>query len=302
MNLRDHLRNEWSEYIRPMVIKNKCEFCGADKELHLHHIDRFYNLLMETLEYLQLQEMDTTLYTDTELTLISHIMLSKQIRTKYKTLCKDCHCKLHYSEKNQEEYKKYYYNPNGQFILLNIEKIKNINIDNNILTRFIMLGCFIKFGDNILVYKKENGRYKTLKKDDLNNILNLSKTEYYRTINILSENDLIYFDDYNVFINKDYIVKGNSKDNNMKIFTDNYKMLYNTLNSRSHKILSSLLMDFINDTYNYNNLSRLKQYIKNINVDFIKFDGAKPLFNPCIFYKGELTKEYKIKIEEYFNN
>lgn len=62
MNLREYLRAEWSQYIRPLIIKDKCEFCGSGVDLHLHHIDKFYNLLMETLEELQLQELDTEEY------------------------------------------------------------------------------------------------------------------------------------------------------------------------------------------------------------------------------------------------
>lgn len=99
MNLREYLRAEWGQYIRPLIIKDKCEFCGSGEDLHLHHIDKFYNLLMETLEELQLQELDTEDYTKKELNLISHLMLSKQIRSRYKTLCKDCHFKIHNSEK-----------------------------------------------------------------------------------------------------------------------------------------------------------------------------------------------------------
>lgn len=29
MNLREYLRAEWSQYIRPLIIKDKCEFCGS---------------------------------------------------------------------------------------------------------------------------------------------------------------------------------------------------------------------------------------------------------------------------------
>lgn len=113
MNLREYLRAEWGQYIRPLIIKDKCEFCGSEEDLHLHHIDKFYNMLMETLEELQLQELDTEDYTKEELNLISHLMLSKQIRSKYKTLCKKCHKKEHmiegkviYNEKQLEDKEK----------------------------------------------------------------------------------------------------------------------------------------------------------------------------------------------------
>ena len=56
MKLREFLRKEWGQYIRPLVVKDKCEFCGDDKGLHLHHIDRFHNILIDTLEELDLIE------------------------------------------------------------------------------------------------------------------------------------------------------------------------------------------------------------------------------------------------------
>lgn len=95
MNLREQLRNEWSQYIRPLIIKDKCEVCGTEEDLHLHYTDEFCNLLTETLAELQLQELDIELYSKEELNLISHIMLSKQIRCEYKTLCRECHKEEH---------------------------------------------------------------------------------------------------------------------------------------------------------------------------------------------------------------
>ena len=59
MNLRDLLRQDFWYKIRYNFIKEKCEICGKTNNLHLHHVDRFHNLLMETLEELQLNELDS---------------------------------------------------------------------------------------------------------------------------------------------------------------------------------------------------------------------------------------------------
>ena len=194
MNLREYLRAEWSQYIRPLIIKDKCEFCGSEEDLHLHHIDKFYNLLMETLEELQLQELDTEDYTKEELNLISHLMLSKQIRSKYKTLCKKCHFKIHNIEKFEEEYKRHYYNPNGSYIILDIDKLKELKIDNNILPRYIYLCCYSNYGNKLTIVTSKT-RHKTILKDDLFNIFTMGRMEVYRTLKELTDNELIQIED-----------------------------------------------------------------------------------------------------------
>lgn len=96
MNLREYLRAYFGKNLRPLLIKDKCQICGSTENLHLHHIDRFHNLLMETLEQLQLNELNTDDYNKYELNLITDIMLAKQLRIDYKTLCSKCHTKIHF--------------------------------------------------------------------------------------------------------------------------------------------------------------------------------------------------------------
>ena len=50
MNLREFLRDEWKDYLRQFLIKDKCEECEETEKLELHHASaRFEELLFETL-------------------------------------------------------------------------------------------------------------------------------------------------------------------------------------------------------------------------------------------------------------
>ena len=303
MNLREYLRAEWSQYIRPLIIKDKCEFCGSDEELHLHHIDKFYNILMETLEELQLQELDTEGYTKEELNLISHLMLSKQIRSSYKTLCKDCHTKLHYSEKYQEEYREYYYNPNGNYATINVEKLNKLNLNDNILTRFLLLCCFVKYNNNTLSIKDTNNRYRALKEQEIRDMLNIKKTEYYNTKRELINNNLIEINEQNEFLlNKSIVKRGNNNfKNNIKIFTNNYIFEYSKLSPVKHRVIGNLINNCLcgKELLYKGNFTKLKNGIKDCNI--FKFNKKEVVLNPSIIYTGQLTPEYKKVIEEYEN-
>jgi hypothetical protein len=94
MKLEEYLRNDFAKYLKPLLIKNKCEFCNTTDNLQLHHDKQFAEILFETLKELNLINKDTELYTINELSLIRNIMLSKQIRIKYITLCDKCHQKI----------------------------------------------------------------------------------------------------------------------------------------------------------------------------------------------------------------
>ena len=37
-NLKNILRGDYAQYIRPLVIKDKCDLCGNDKELNFLHL------------------------------------------------------------------------------------------------------------------------------------------------------------------------------------------------------------------------------------------------------------------------
>ena len=105
MKLQEKLRSDYTNYIRPLFIKNKCDLCGDTEDLELHHIEQFDSMLRETLKELNLQYYDTIeSYTDIQKQLIRNIMLGKQVRCKYNTLCSKCHSKAHNGEQAKEYY------------------------------------------------------------------------------------------------------------------------------------------------------------------------------------------------------
>lgn len=52
--LKNRCRSEFSYYIRPLVIKDKCEICGCNEKLEVHHDIQFSVLLKESMKELTL--------------------------------------------------------------------------------------------------------------------------------------------------------------------------------------------------------------------------------------------------------
>lgn len=105
MDLAQHQRLYYFNYIRPLFIKQECEECGSIENLELHHVDMFSKLLKETLLELNLEYKDTEEYKNNELNNITNVMLGKQIRIEYKTLCRLCHEHIHKSKNDINSYK-----------------------------------------------------------------------------------------------------------------------------------------------------------------------------------------------------
>ena len=93
MQLREKLRMDFSKYIRPIKMKEHCEVCGTTENLELHHLDQFIFTLEETLKELNLEEKDCDKYKENELKNIRNVMLGKQLKQSYLTLCTSCHDK-----------------------------------------------------------------------------------------------------------------------------------------------------------------------------------------------------------------
>lgn len=108
MDIQTYLRPYFTGNIRPIFIKEKCEKCGSTENLELHHVTQHSLLVMETLKDLNLDYKDSTEYTELELKNIINIMLGKQIRIRYKTLCLTCHDEEHKSYKQSNKIKATY--------------------------------------------------------------------------------------------------------------------------------------------------------------------------------------------------
>lgn len=308
MNLREQLRNEWSTYIRPLMVKDECEWCGCKEDLHLHHIDRFHNLLVETLEELQLQELDTEDYEEFELKQISNFMLAKQLKIEYKTLCRECHMKLHAKEKFTDEYKNHYYNPNGGYIIVNSDEIAKLDIEDNMLVRFLQICCHCNY-DGVLTDKRRKVKVNSIANCEfLLNILKVKEREMYRTLKYLIEKELISINDEVLSLNKKYVGKGfvNFK-TKYKIFSNNYISMYDKLTPREHKTIGCVINCDIRkeDLIVYNliidktNSSRFKNKLANIGNGNFKSVKNKIIINPSLIYYGSLDYSYKEKIDEF---
>ena len=59
MRIQELLRQDFANYIRPAFIGCKCEKCGKSKQLELHHVYRFYDMLKDTLEEFNLEYKDS---------------------------------------------------------------------------------------------------------------------------------------------------------------------------------------------------------------------------------------------------
>lgn len=95
MELKQYLRTVIHNKVRPLFIEDKCETCGSDEDLHLHHVKFFKDIVEDVLDSLNLEYRDTNDYSQDELNLIVDVVLGKHLQIKYLTLCKDCHKHTH---------------------------------------------------------------------------------------------------------------------------------------------------------------------------------------------------------------
>lgn len=86
--LKRIIRNDFNYYIRDLVIKDTCEKCNAKENLEAHHTYPLSLMMQETLEAMNI---DIESLTEEDIKTFREIMLGKQIKIQYKTLCTDCH-------------------------------------------------------------------------------------------------------------------------------------------------------------------------------------------------------------------
>ena len=320
MNLRKLLRSDFADYIREKLIKEECEFCGSTKELNFHHIDRFHNSLIETLDELKLQELDTEEYDSFELECIRNFMLAKQIKGEYKTLCKECHIKVHNKEKKSEVYKENYYNPFGAYIFLNDDNIVKSSIKEDMLFRFLAICTYMNYDGYLIdpnVKSKKSSNRKIKYKDINEKILKLKKNTYYTTIMFLLNNNLLSKDEENyVIINKSFATKGfNNYKNRILIFQNEFNNLYNSIDTTKHRKIGRIIKLFfeikqqkfiktardLNSTLGFNgsNSSRLVNELESFETPILIHKNKNNMFNPSIIYSGGLSDEFRQILKEF---
>lgn len=138
-------------------------------------------------------------------------------------------------------------------------KVLSLNMDNQHLVRFLYLCTSLDYNKYIVSgYGKGRVKYK---ESDLQEILKLGKTEFYKTKLELKKHNLIIIDENkNIKVNEDYILKGsiNSKGENtikaevVRMFDNAIKEIYESASAIEHKKIGSLirLLPYINIHHN----------------------------------------------------
>jgi len=177
LDLKGYERMKIKNIIKPIFMKEKCENCGINKNLELHHHTQFAKMLKETLDRLGYSYKSMTEdYTNEQLENITDMLLGIHIRSMFSTLCDECHSKIHTSGKLIIHY-------------LKEKKIKEENdLDrlklNTIIDRFI----------NTKMFKNEQIIFKEL----LNQLFNPPKRSHgsigLKTINsFFKDNNINFF-------------------------------------------------------------------------------------------------------------
>ena len=136
MNIDAYIRSKTSQYLRDLIIKDKCEICDSIDNLELHHIKAFAVIMNECLETLGYDRHDDTeSYTDVELINIVNWMLGAQLQSTYSTLCQTCHTDWHSEQggfyKTTNKFDEYYRKKEIE------DKLKEINRCENIIKPYV---------------------------------------------------------------------------------------------------------------------------------------------------------------------
>lgn len=152
------------------------------------------------------------------------------------------------TKENQSDFQKRLLGSYGSFYF---NFYKRLSIEGQFLFRFIYLCSFMNY-DNYL----SNGK-RLLRESDLQDILLLGKSEYYKTKDYLLKNDLISIDAKGLIsVNSKYCKKGQINKTKVveviRMFNNGIQELYQKALPREHKKLAILLdiLPYINYKYN----------------------------------------------------
>lgn len=182
MNIDAYIRSKTSQYLRDLIIKDKCEVCDKDSDLELHHIKAFAVIMNECFESLGYdRHEDIESYTDTQLINITNWMLGAQLQSTYSTLCQTCHTDWHSEQggfyKTTNKFDEYYRKKEIE------DKLKEINRCQNVIKPYL---------ESIIGKKLYKEEQKELKEVFKQNGLN-ARTTGINTINAnMKDRDMPY--------------------------------------------------------------------------------------------------------------
>lgn len=189
------------------------------------------------------------------------------------------------NEEKKEEYKKYLEEKTefqkcigetfGSFYF-NFYNSIPYTLEKQFKFRFIYLCTYLKYNDNRLMYKQDNGLYKLFKVGDLMGLLQLSEREFKKTKKALIDNKLISIDeDKNIIINDKVSFMGEISKYNQREYTRIFKQsiqdLYKNSLPREHKTLALFidLLPLVHFKYNiicFNPQCELMEDIKPLDI------------------------------------
>ena len=268
MNLREFLRDQWTEYIRKFLIKNKCEECEETEKLELHHAsERFEDLLMETLRELKLKEKDTNEYTNKELEMIDNIMLGKQLKIEHKTLCKIHHKKAHEEDKTPN-----IFNSMGGYFFVDISALKKEGMSPSVLPRYIRLASSMDYNNKL------EGKY-------VQDALGMNMSEVLDLVEHLKKEGFIKISKHVVHFDEKFVKKGTCKFNERNVFSvKNYNSVYDKM-KKNHEALGRIIYANAKREQMFNrkifsfNKAELKKLRETL---MVKTKGLKVIFNPSV--------------------
>ena len=158
------LRLDFNNYIRKDYMKDKCEKCGSNENLHVHHIVTFISQFEYILELMNISSKEE--FSDNEVELIKLAMFGSQYKNNhYVTLCKNCHIDKHLELKygSNMVVRTRIMHSSGQYVKVNKDKIKDKFIEyirNNWTNKLIYTK---DQKDEIISYAHDLGIRKTNK-------------------------------------------------------------------------------------------------------------------------------------------
>lgn len=166
----------------------------------------------------------------------------------------------------QTEFQKDLVNMYGSFYF---NFYKRINVDKQYLFRFLYICSFANYDDYL-----SNGR-RLIREEELQCLLNLGKSEFFKTKKYLLENKLMFVENDFIKINTKYCKKGEINKNKsievVRMFDNAIQELYKNSLPREHKKLALLIeiLPYINLKYNvvcYNPTEEELELIKPIKL------------------------------------
>ena len=149
-----------------------------------------------------------------------------------------------------------YINDNlGYYFHLIYEDLLKLNLESQMVIRFLKLCCYSDY-NNILSKGYTKGKIN-ISENELQNILNLSKSEYFKTKKYLVENNLISIKNNTITLNEKYSSRGELPDKFKsteftRIFSKGFQELYDKVKPIQHKKLAIFIqiLPYINIHYN----------------------------------------------------